>query len=404
MKILMVHNIYKNRGGEEQSVEYIKTLFEKIGHTVVTYFSDNNKIESFSLWKKTFLPFRTVFSLKTFKEISEIVKKENPDFALIQNIFPLISPSVYYALKKKGVPVIQRISNYRLLCPKGLFQNRKGEICELCNKGNYLNAIIRKCYRNSITQTSVLSISLYLHRLLKTFFNKIDIFVTPSEFLKNKLITAGFPEDKFVVIHNFLSDQSKPSFSFEKYGVYMGRLATEKGLFTLLRAFQEIPDIALKIIGDGPLRAELESFRKKNNLANIEFLGFMSGLERFEILKKAMFSVIPSEQLESFPNVVIESFAVGTPVIGSQIGGISEQIMDGKNGLFFQTGNADDLREKILFLAKNPKLTIKMRYCARETFEKKYSDKAASKNIQDILSKILNLARTSGFKEMRGIK
>ncbi len=390
MKILIYHNYYQNRGGEGQAVFKEKELLESKGYRVIFFSKDNQEINNYTFSQKARLCYETVFSRSTHKKVIEIVREEEPDIAHIHNVFPLISPSVYYALKKMKIPVVQTVHNYRFLCPNGLFLNDKGKICEKCKNGNFFNAVIRKCYRNSYLQTSGMAATLYLHRKLRTFINKIDVFISPSNFSKKKLIEGGMPEEKIAVKPHFTKcEEIKPSYEFDNYAVYMGRLSREKGLFTLLRVWKEMPNFTLKIMGDGSIRNELENFVIQKEITNVEFLGFIKGPKRFEVLRKAMFMIFPSEGYETFGYSIIESFACGTPVIASRIGGSQELIEEGKNGLLFEPGNVEDLKRKILYLIENPKLIIPMRHHAREIAEKKYSSEVGYKNLMEIYNRLL---------------
>jgi len=398
MKILLIHNQYQIRGGEEHNVKQIKELLEEKGHSVILYMLDNLGINSFSLWQRLFLPLRILFSFKSYREVINLIKNRAPDIAHIHNIFPLISPSIYYALKRINVPVVQTVHNYRLLCPNGLFLNNEGKICEKCKRGNFFNAVIGKCYRNSYIQTFGMAFTLYLHRKLKTFTNKIDIFISPSNFLKKKLIEGGIPEEKIVIKPHFTKcKEIKPSYEFDNCAVYMGRLSREKGLFTLLKTWKEITDVTLKIMGNGPIRSELENFVIQKGVTNVEFLGFIKGPKRFEVLKKAMFTVFPSECYESFAYVVIESFACGVPVIASRIGAVAELIEDGITGFLFEPGNANDLSQKISMSIENKELLLKMRHNARKLAEELYSENIGYKNLMKVYQKAKSIAGKKEF-------
>lgn len=391
MKILLCHNQYQNRGGEGQTVFKEKEVLESKGHRVILFSKDNQEINNYTFTQKARLLYEIVFSRSTYKKVIEIVKEEKPDIVHVHNVFPLISPSIYYALKNMNVPVVQTVHNYRFLCPNGLFLDNDGKICERCKNGNFSNAIIRKCYRSSYLQTSGMAFTLCLHRKLRTFINKIDVFISPSKFLKKKLIEGGIPEKKIVVKPHFVKcGEIKPSYEFDNYVVYMGRLSREKGLFTLLRAWKEVPGLTLKMIGEGPIRNELENFVSQAEISNVEFPGFIGGPKRFEILRKAMFMIFPSECYESFPYAIIESFACGTPVIASRIGGSKELTEEGRNGLLFEPGDIEDFKKKILYFIENPKFIIPMRRCARETAEKKYSSEVGYENLMQIYNKLLS--------------
>lgn len=390
MKILICHNYYQNKGGEAQTALKEKELLESERHRVILFGKDNQEINNYTFAQKARLCYEMVFSRSTYKKVIEIIREEKPDIAHIHNVFPLISPSVYYALKKMKVPVVQTVHNYRFLCPNGLFLNNDGKICERCKNGNFFNAIIGKCYRDNYLQTSGMTATLYLHRKLRTFTNKIDVFISPSNFLKKKLIEGGIQEEKIVVKPHFVKcGEITPSYEFDNYAVYMGRLSQEKGLFTLLRAWEGITGFTLKIMGDGAIRNELENFVMQKEITNIEFLGFIGGPKRFEILKKALFMIFPSEWYENFPYTIIESFACGSPVIASRIGAVTELVKEGKNGLLFEPGNIGDLRKKVLYLIENPKLIIPMRHYVRKITEEKYSSEVGYKNLMQIYNRLL---------------
>lgn len=390
MKILICHNYYQNRGGEGQAVFKEKELLESKKHRVILFSKDNQEIDNYTFIQETRLFCETVFSRSVYKKVIEIVKEEKPDIAHVHNVFPLISPSVYYALKKMNVPVVQTVHNYRFLCPNALFLNNKGEICERCKEGNFFNAVVGKCYRDNYLQTSGMAFVLCLHRKLKTFTNKIDIFISPSNFLKKKLIEGRIREEKVVVKPHFIKcGEIKPSYEFDNYAVYMGRLSREKGLFTLLRAWEGITGFTLKIMGDGAIRNELENFVIQKKIKNVEFLGFIGGPKRFGILKKAMFMIFPSEWYENFPYTIIESFACGTPVIASKIGAITELIKEGQNGSLFESGNSDDLAEKISYLHENSGKALRMGRYARKCVEEKYSAEKNYSKLMAIYKKVI---------------
>ena len=222
--------------------------------------------------------------------------------------------------------------------------------------------------------------------------NKIDVFIAPSDFLKKKMIEDGMPKEKIVVKPHFIKcEETKPSYEFDNYAVYMGRLSPEKGLFTLLRAWKGIQDLTLKIMGEGSIRGNLESFVIEEQIANVEFLGFIKGPKRFEVLKKAMFMVFPSEWYENFPYTIIESFACGTPVIASKIGGSQELVKNGVTGFLFEPNSTKDLLQKISDLTKNKKLLLKMRYNARKLAEERYSENVGYKNLMDVYKDTLDI-------------
>lgn len=373
MRILICHNFYQIRGGEAQTVFREKVLLEKKGHGVILFTKDNKEIEDYPFSKKIILLFKTIFSLKTYKEIQRIIKEQRPDIAHVHNIFPLISPSIYFVLKKHNIPIVQTLHNYRFICPNGLFLDNEIRVCEKCTKGNFFHAIMKKCYHGSHFQSLILSLSLKLHGWLRTF-SKIDVFLSPSRFLKNKMVEAGFPEEKIEIKPHFVeTNELTPSESFDDYSVFMGRVAKEKGIFVLMNTFKDLPELSCKIIGKGPCYQELKEFVEQNGLVNMELLGFIGTEKRFQILKRAMFMVFPSNWYENFPYVLLESLSLGIPVVASRIGGIPEIIREGENGVLFQPGNVEELKEKILSLVGDRERLLSMRTKAREIAEQNYS-------------------------------
>jgi glycosyltransferase involved in cell wall biosynthesis len=281
------------------------------------------------------------------------------------------------------------LHNYRFLCPNGLFLNNKCEVCEKCKKGNFFYATLGKCYRNSYIQSFILSITLWIHSLLGTF-KKVDVYISPTDFLKSKMVDGGFPVRKIVVVPHFINvNELTPSNDYNNCAVFMGRIAKEKGIFVLVNAIKEISEICLEIIGNGPLDLELRDFVEKNRINNIEFSGYIGTAKRFDILKKAMFLVFPTECYESFPYVLIESFSLGIPVIASRVGGLHEIIEEGENGLFFKPGNTKELIDKMLILIRNRDLLLSMRIKARERAERKYSEEQGYKKLIKIYNRLL---------------
>lgn len=368
----MIHNFYVNRGGEGQSALKEKELLEKNGHTVIWYTKDNRRISGYPRLRSWLLFFTFLYSRSTYGDIRRIVRDERPDLAHIHNIWLLISPSVYFALKRSSVPIVQSVHNFRYYCINGLALNNRGEVCEKCAGLHLRHAVSGRCYHHSLLQSLIIAGVLLFHRRLGTF-RKIDKFVFPSHFLRDKLTACGIPAQKSVVKANFVDlNAFSPSPDSEAYAVFMGRIAPEKGLATLIEAASGIPGLELKIIGDGPQRSELESMVQEREMrGRVEFLGYIRDDSRFDILKKARCFVFPSECYENQPHAILESLALGVPVIASRIGGNPELIEDGENGLLFEPGDPADLRDKILRLyADHRELSTIRQQCRRGLIEK----------------------------------
>lgn len=389
MKILQIHNFYQTFGGEDMVVSLEKELLEAKGHKIVQYIRHNEEIKGYSFFKKVEFFLNTIYSRNTAKDLSRSINENRPDVAHIHNVFPLISPSVYYCLRRHNIPVVQTVHNYRFLCPNGLFYT-KSAICERCKKGNVLQCFLNKCYKDSFLLSGLYALTFWIHRRIKTFQNKVDIFVTLSYFTKDKLVEGGFPKDKIETEGNFLlQDGIRKTYDKENYAVFMGRLSSEKGLITLLKAFQKVNKLKIKIVGKGKLEQELKRYIKKNKMLQVEMVDFISGNERLELLGKAKFSIVPSQCYEHFPISVLESFAAGTAVIASKIGGLPEIVEDGKNGLLFEPGNSEDLAEKIIYLYENPDKALEMGKYAHKCVEEKLTPQRHYNRLMEIYEKAI---------------
>jgi len=348
MKILLIHNYYRYRGGEDRYAETLKETLSGNGHSVIRFSLDSKEIKQFTLMDKLLIPKRLIHSSSVNKKVEELLEKEKPDLAVIHNLFPLISLSVLKVLKKHGIPIVKRIENYRFLCLNGLFLRNNAQVCDVCKNGNFIPGIIHKCYQNSRLNSIGMALPLMAVNRRKRLFAAVDLFLSPSQFVKEKFVEAGFPADKISVLPNFLDFEPLETIREPgPYAIFIGRLSEEKGLLTLLNAFKAFPGLPLKILGEGPQGKKLKEFVRSHKMENIEFTGFIDGKKKRDLLSRAKFLVFPSECYESFGYSIIESFACGVPVIAAAGGGAKELIVDGENGFLFEPGNIDDLKDKI---------------------------------------------------------
>ena len=333
----------------------------------VDYWGENN------FKSKIRAALRVFYSSEARKNIQQLINRTNPDLAHIHLIYHQISPSILPIIKEAGIPIIQTLHDYKPICPTYSLVS-KNRICERCKGKRFYNAVFQKCNHDSISFSGINSLEMYLHHSLG-WYDIPDIFITPSEFMRNKLIEFGMPPDKLVHIPNFVDPKKfKPSQHSEDYFVYIGRLVPIKGLITLLEAMKKVKGtIRLLLIGDGPQRNELEKITQDLSLRNVEFLGKLDFQELINVVKLSKFNVLPSEVYENCPMAVLESMALGKPVIGSNIGGIPELIIDGEDGLLFETGNTDDLAEKLNWMIGNPKSSSEMGINARKKIEQVYN-------------------------------
>lgn len=364
-----------------------KELLEQKGVLVTSYTRHNDEIKHYSAVENLAFPSRTIYSLRTSNELAEIVERKRPDAAYIHNVFPLISPSVYHTLHSLRVPSLQVLHDFRFFCSNGWFY-RNGHICERCKRGNYLNAVRYRCCRNSYTLSALYSASIGLNRSAG-MLRKIGAFICLTEFMKLKLLEVGIPKHKLFVKPNFVDAAGVTPFpGYGNYVAYLGRLSAEKGVWTLVRAFEVLKDPLLKIAGTGPLEAALKDYVRARGIKNIEFVGFKTGVEKWELLRGSLFSVVPSEWYETFGMVVLEAYAAGKPVIGSNLGSLPYVIEDRRSGLLFQPGNVNDLAEKVgHLLAKPAELETMGRY-ARKLVETKYSPEESYRNLIGIFDRM----------------
>lgn len=371
-RVLISHNYYQLRGGEDESFEVERRLLEQHGHDVREYTRVNSEIADYSLQQLLRLPFRTIWAGDSYKEISKLINSEKPTIAHFNNIFPLISPAAYDACYEMKLPVVQNIRNYRLLCPSAEFF-RDHHVCEDCLGWQFAwPSIVHACYRHSRIQTGVVAMMLAYHRFQKTWQEKVDIFIALTEFSRRKLIEGGIPVEKIVVKPNFAYDRGV-SENQGSYALFIGRIVEIKGILELLEAWKSCRDVPLKIVGDGPLLSVIHEIVQRENLENVEICGRLSAQKVFAMLDEARFLVFPSLWYEGFPRVIVESYACGRPVVASNIGASAEVVVEGMTGMLFSPDAPDDLAEKISRLWSNRKKCLAMGREARREYENKYT-------------------------------
>ncbi|NND70187.1 MAG: glycosyltransferase family 4 protein [Rhodothermales bacterium] len=343
MRILLVHNHYQQAGGEDSVFEAEGALLESNGHDVVRYTEHNNDVSQIG---KLQLAARTIWSRETNRKLGEVVTRFKPEVVHFHNTLPLISPSAYYAAAKGGARIIQTLHNYRLFCPPSLFL-RDGKVCELCLGKTLATPAIRYgCYRGSRSASTVVATMLATHKLLNTYFKKIDTFVALTEFSKSKFVEGGFPASKIVVKPHFIEAPEVKTPTAEDSVLFVGRLSEEKGIGTLLNSWIDSGSTRkLIIVGDGPMHSEVEAAVKKND--SIHWLGRKSADEVRTVMQAAGLVVVPSECYETFGRVIMEAYAVQKPVVVSRIGAVAELVDDGNTGLLFEPGNSTDLMKKV---------------------------------------------------------
>lgn len=384
MKILFVHNKYQRTGGEDTVLDSEMALLADWGHDICLAAEDNHAIDSVSDKIRTFRD--VVYSSKHKHWMTEKLREFLPDVVHVHNFFPLISPSVYDACQEAGVPVVQTLHNYRTICPGALLM-RKGQICEKCITGSPYQAVFHKCYRDSAIGSLGVARMVSHHRHQDTWKHKVNGFIALTEFARGKFSDAGFPNEKIHIKPNFVAEplsRLKDPPLHRQGALFVGRLSAEKGLTTLLRAWQHL-DIPLRVAGSGPLSADIARF--SSSAANNSAVVALGALDHAEVqaeMASSAFLVMPSEWYEGFPMVLVEAFANGLPVVVSRLGAMAEIVEDGVTGLHFEAGNSEDLAEKVRWLNAHPEARRLMGKNARSLYQTQYTPTRNYQLLMDI--------------------
>ena len=372
MRVLMVHSRFQIRGGEDECFEAEQRLLRDAGVEVLTYEDDNSRVEERGRLRTA---IDTVWSQRAYRGIRARLKDRPCDVVHVHNYLPLISPAAYHAAQAEGAAVVQTLHNYRLMCPSGIFY-RDGHVCEDClGKAFAWPGVLHACYRNSRAGTAAIATMFAGHKLLGTWQSKIDVYVALNEFMRRKHIEGGLPADRIVVKPNFVSHDPGIGDGSGGFALFVARLNKEKGVDTLLEAWEHLGQrIPLKIVGDGPLTEMVQEAAAR--IPGIEYLGRRPLSEFYVLLGQARFFIFTSTWYEGFPRTIIECFARGVPLVASAIGPIAEVVAEGRTGVHFRPGDAADLVAKVEGLLDRPELLAAMRENARREFETRYTAEA----------------------------
>jgi len=406
MKVLMINKYFYRRGGAEtvfllersclrnNNIEVVDFSMEhplNLPSPHAGYFvsnTDYNKFRSnpgISFKNKISTALKLIYNIEARRRLNTILEKERPNIAHLHNIYHQISPSIIGVLKKNKVKTIMTLHDYKLICPTYVMIDRNNVICDRCKGGRFYQAAVHRCMDGSLAHSSVLSMEAYLHRWLRSY-DGIDLYITPSRFLadlmsKNHVIRKPM----FVLPNGVEPEEIRPVESRDSHILFFGRVSREKGVETLIQAYESLDGkIPLKIAGDGPLLDRLKSKYK-----NVDFLGYQEKASIRKLIRDAAFVVVPSEWFENFPMAVLEAMSSGKPVIGSDIGGIPEQIDDGKSGLLFEAGNTSALAGQMKRLLFDRELRLKLGREARKKVEKEHSLEVHCRRLIELYEKLI---------------
>jgi glycosyltransferase involved in cell wall biosynthesis len=397
MKILNINNYYHARGGAESHYLALGRLLSECGHNVTwfssrpltkekvdsAYFTDPVNIHKPSLKDIA----RFLYSKQAFRTVQDIITQNKPDIAHLHIYYGQLTSSILAPLKKAGIPMIQTLHDFKLICP-AIYLVSHEAICEDCKGRLFWRAAVNKCNRGSFLRSALSALETYISRVNGSMA-LIDHFIAPSDFLRNKMIQYGVDAKKISTLRNFIQlDDYQPSGKPGEHFVYLGRLEKLKGIYVFLEAAVKLPDKLFLIVGSGECEKEIAERIRKQDLRNVKLLGLMNKAEIREVVSGAICVIVPSLLYENCPMAILETFAIGRPVVGSAFGGIPELIDHGKDGFLFQPGNVSELVERLSWLSEHPEEVINMGASGRKKAEEKFTPIAFYPKLMDIYRKI----------------
>ena len=405
MKILLANKFYYLKGGAEQHYFALQALLESKGQEIIPFAmqAEENRDSKYSDYFVSQVDLerlrlngaglkaagRIFYSPEAKKKMRALVTKTKPDIAHIHNIYHQISPSILSALRRQKIPTVMTVHDFKLMCPAYIFYSQ-GEVCEQCKMRRYYKCCTRRCVKDSYSASALNMAEMYWHKLAKFYERGVDIFITPSEFMREKLLEYKIaPEKKVVTLPNFIDyGRFEPEYEPGDYILYFGRLAKEKGVRVLLEAMREFRKVKVKIAGQGPEEAELKALVAKHKLDNVEFVGQLGGDKLQETIRGAMFTVVPTAFYEPFGLVVIESYACGKPVIAARTGALPELVKDNVTGQTFTSGDAAGLVSKINLMLKYGDRLPEMGRAGRKLVEEQFGSERYYEKLMEVYKKV----------------
>jgi glycosyltransferase involved in cell wall biosynthesis len=361
-RILVVHNRYQQPGGEDAVVEAEINLLRRRGHAVETYIRDNDELNEMSRLDAL---AENLWSRRTWNDIAKLARTFRPDVIHVHNTFAMVSSSVYWAAARAVVPVVQTLHNFRLMCVQAMFL-KDGKVCEDCIDRVPWRGVVHKCYKSSGLYSAAQATVIGMNRAIGTYRDRVTRYIALTDFCRDKFIQGGLPADRISVKPNFVDIERVPT-NGRRGGLFVGRLAAEKGVDVLLAALKELPNVSIDVIGDGPESAGLAEHPQ------INLLGWLGAAEINERMRRAAYLVMPSIWYENFPRTLVEAYANGLPVIASRLGSLAELVDHGRTGLVFEPRSAPDLARHLAWAEAFPQKMRAMGENARETYEARFT-------------------------------
>ncbi len=389
MRILLVNKFHYLKGGSEKYYFDLAKLLKEHGHEVAffsmkdekniktdckEYFVENSDMNS----KNIFKALDVIYSKKNKKAMEKALNDFKPDIVHLNNFQRQLSASIIKPIKKRYIPIVFTAHDLQAICPAIVMLDREKNICDECKNGKYINCVKKKCVKNSSLKSLLGAIEGKYYRSKKIYSKQIDRIITPSEFYKKELEEDEIKPEKIVALHNFIDmDDYNVKIEDEGYAFYFGRIIKEKGVLNLIKAFKDIKYHKLYIAGDGPDIEKVKKYIKNNKLENqIKLLGFLNSDQVKEYVRKARFIVVPSVWYENCPYSVLETLAMGKPIIGSNLGGIPELVKNNETGLIYKYDNINELIDKMKVLFENKDKAEELGKTAKKTAKENFSKEA----------------------------
>jgi glycosyltransferase involved in cell wall biosynthesis len=406
MKVLAANKFYFVKGGAERYFFELARILEARGHRVAPfamrhemnekseydpYFVSNVGFDgSMGPARRLRMACHVLYSREASAAIGRLADDFKPDVAHLHNIAHQLSPSILYALRRRGVPVVQTLHDHKLICPNyQMFVH--GEPCRRCRKWRYYNAVSNRCMHDSALWSALVCAEAYLHKLAGSYSRLVDLWIAPSESLRHRMIEHGVAADRIVHLPYAIAMEGfEPRYQSDGYAASVGRLSTGKGLMTVLEALKSAPGVRFKIAGSGPLEDALRRRVDELGLGNVEFTGYLKGRELSDLMRGALFVVMSSECYENSPLTVYEAAAYGKAVIGSRMGGIPELIDEGETGLIYEPGDHAALADRMNELWSEPAKAVDMGRRARTRAEAEYGPEAHYEKMMAIYERVMH--------------
>lgn len=367
MKVLQVHNFLRFGGGEDAMFDNTVVLLRQKGEEVITFTKDSKQIAP-GMGGKLHAFASGIYSRTSAREIVRLIERVHPDVAHFHNVYPLISGSAIAACRHAGVPVVLSVHSYRLICPIGTLLCH-GNVCERCVSGREYWCVINNC-RSDLFESTAYALRTAAARILRLFLDNVTLYITPSDFMRRKLVESGWPSDRIMVVPNMVAvpnTQVDPAAG--QYVAYAGRISPEKGVQVLLEATRRT-GIPLRLAGDPSAMPEIV----QNAPPTCIFVGRLSRQQLTRLYQGAAFLVVPSLFYEPFGLVATEAMSLGLPVLATRTGGLPEVVEDGVTGLLVPPGNVEELTEKMALLWNDVELCRHMGRAARNRVAQEFSE------------------------------